>query len=220
MTEKEKIQLANLLVHSGAIRFGNFTTKSGIKSPYFVNLGVINQGDHLTLLGNFYAKTIIKRFATLPTCIFGPAYKAIPLAVATSTSLTQLTKTPISYTFNRKEKKAHGEGGIFVGLEPDKNEEILLIDDVITDGEAKRETINLIQNYSEAKLVGILVCVDRLQPTVGRHSALKNLEIQTKLPASALITIKEIIKFAKLNQSLQQTVLTYINKHTVADREN
>ena len=122
MTEQEKIQLANLLVHSGAIQFGDFTTKSGIKSPYFVNLGALHQGDHLTLLGNFYAKTIINRFTTLPTCIFGPAYKAIPLAVATSTSLTQLTQTSVSYTFNRKEKKDHGEGGIFVGLEPQKNQ--------------------------------------------------------------------------------------------------
>ena len=119
MTDLDKQRLARLLVETGAVRFGRFTTRSGRASPYFVNLGAIHRGEQIAELADLYAAGITEQFASAPpSCLFGPAYKAIPLAVATAISASRVLGRPLSYCFNRKEAKVHGEAGTLVGREP------------------------------------------------------------------------------------------------------
>jgi orotate phosphoribosyltransferase len=192
------------LLNSGALKFGDFTLKSGRQSPYFVNAGAFDDGAKIATLGAFYAQAIAKAMGdgTLPTdidTIFGPAYKGIPLAVATSIALNASFGLPVGYTFDRKEVKDHGDGGLFVGTQPRDGMKILLVDDVMTAGTAVRQTVPKIKNVADAQIVGLVLSVDRMEKAKDSDiSAVQAVERDFGFPVIPIVTVKDIFAEAKV----------------------
>ena len=190
--QKSFIELA---LKNQALRFGEFTLKSGRISPYFFNVGQLNSGEVLKQLGECYACTINHADLSYDV-LFGPAYKGIPLACATAIALSAEFKQNIPYSFNRKEAKDHGEGGMIVGA-PLKGR-ILIIDDVITAGTAIRESFELIKQQG-AIVAAIIVALDRQERGHGTLSAIDEIEQTYQTPVKAIITFADIIEFVKNN---------------------
>lgn len=180
-----------------ALRFGEFTLKSGRKSPYFFNAGLFNTGDDLRQLGQFYAAAI--EAANIDyDIIFGPAYKGIPLVVATSIALSDYHKN-VSYAFNRKEAKTYGDGGNIVGAKL-KGKKVLIIDDVITAGTAIRETIELL-NELGAHFCGVVIALDRQERGQGATSAIQDIKEQHNVPIVNIINFENLVQFLQENQN-------------------
>ena len=216
----DKQRLARLLVDSGAVRFGEFTTKSERISPYFINLGAIHGGAQIAALAECYAQGIAEHFADeRPDCLFGPAYKAIPLAVAAAVSAARLLGRPFSYSFNRKEAKRHGEAGILVGREPHGGDRVLIVDDVVTNGGAKRggAPMELLRANSAAPIVGLLIAVDRMERGTGRLSALAELQAEFGFKARALISIAELVEMVPVTPDHRSAVLRHLDRFRAAD---
>jgi len=175
------------------LRFGSFTLKSGRVSPYFFNAGLFNSGKSITSIGSFYAAAILDQGFNYDV-LFGPAYKGVPLVVASSIALYRDHQIDAPYSFNRKEKKDHGEGGSIVGSPLEGN--ILVVDDVITAGTAINESIHII-NGSKAHLCGVIVAVDRAEIAAdgSGKSAIQAIQEQNNVPIRAIITIDHIIEF-------------------------
>ena len=210
----DKERLARLLVDSGAVRFGRFTTKSGRISPYFVNLGAIHRGDQVATLAECYAHGIAEHFAEeQPDCLFGPAYKAIPVAVAAAVSAARILGRPFTYSFNRKEAKRHGESGVLVGREPRGSDRVLIVDDVVTDGGAKREAVELLRAHSQAPIVGLLIAVDRMERGTGSTGALAELQAEFGFRARALISIEDLVRRAPVAADDRAAVLSHLHRY-------
>ncbi len=183
-------EFVRFLLRTGVLRFGEFVLKSGRKSPYFFNLGEISDGVELESLGRFYAAAILEAELECDV-LFGPAYKGIPIAVATATALARHGRR-VGVAYNRKEAKDHGEGGVFVGapLEGD----VLIVDDVITAGTAVREAISLI-GTTRARISGVLVALDRQERTPhGADSALEEIARVTGVDARAVVTLEDVLE--------------------------
>ena len=214
----DKRRLARLLVDSGAVRFGEFTTKSGRISPYFVNLGEIYRGAQIAELAEHYAQGVAEHFADeRPDCLFGPAYKAIPLAVTAAIGASRLLRRPFTYSFNRKEAKRHGESGVLVGRTPHGADRVLIVDDVVTDGGAKREAVELLRAHSSARVVGLLVAVDRMERGTGRLNALAELETEFGFKTRALIDIKELVEMVPVSADHQAAVRSHLARYRASD---
>jgi orotate phosphoribosyltransferase len=172
------------------LRFGQFVTKAGRKTPYFFNAGLFNDGDSLRRLGRFYAEAYL---ASGIACdhLFGPAYKGVTLAAATAIALAEKGHN-LRYSFNRKEAKDHGEGGVIVGAP--LQGQVLIVDDVITDGGAKREAIELIR-ANGANPAGVLIAFDRMERGRGEHSAVQELTREFGLPVIAIATLEDLLAF-------------------------
>jgi orotate phosphoribosyltransferase len=172
------------------LRFGQFVTKAGRKTPYFFNAGLFNDGGSLRRLGRFYAEAYL---ASGIACdqLFGPAYKGITLAAATAIALAEKGHN-LRYSFNRKEAKDHGEGGVIVGAP--LQGQVLIVDDVITDGGAKREAIELIRAHG-ANPAGVLIAFDRMERGRGEHSAVQELTREFGLPVIAIATLEDLLGF-------------------------
>ena len=214
----DKQRLARLLVDSGAVRFGEFTTKSGRISPYFVNLGEICRGAQIADLAECYAQGIAEHFAEeRPDCLFGPAYKAIPLAVTAAVGASRLLDRPFTYSFNRKEAKRHGESGVLVGREPRGADRVLIVDDVITDGGAKREAVDLLRSHSSAPVVGLLIAVDRMERGTGRRNALAELESEFGFKTRALINVEELVEMVAVSPDHRAAVRRHLARYRAAE---
>jgi orotate phosphoribosyltransferase len=174
----------------GVLRFGEFTTKAGRKSPYFFNAGLFNDGASLRRLGQYYAEAVLASGIAFDQ-LFGPAYKGITLAAATGIALAEKGHN-LPFSFNRKEAKDHGEGGVIVGA-PLRGR-VVIVDDVITDGGAKREAIELLRAHG-ADPVGILIAFDRMEKGRGEKSAIAELEQEFGLPVIAIATLNDLIGF-------------------------
>ncbi len=172
------------------LRFGEFKTKAGRLSPYFFNAGLFDDGDSLRKLGSFYAKALI---ASGVKCdqLFGPAYKGIPLAAATAIALSE-TGHNLPWSFNRKEAKDHGEGGVVVGA-PLKGR-VLIVDDVITAGTSVRESVELIRAHG-ANPAGVLIALDRMERGQGRASAVQEVQALYGIPVVAIATLDDLMGF-------------------------
>jgi orotate phosphoribosyltransferase len=172
------------------LRFGQFVTKAGRKTPYFFNAGLFNDGDSLRRLGRFYAEAYL---ASGIACdhLFGPAYKGVTLAAATAIALAEKGHN-LRYSFNRKEAKDHGEGGVIVGAP--LQGQVLIVDDVITDGGAKREAIELIR-ANGANPAGVLIAFDRMERGRGERSAVQELTREFGLPVIAIATLEDLLIF-------------------------
>jgi len=183
------------MLEIGALKFGEFTLKSGRVSPYFFNAGQFNQGNHLSQLGQFYAQAIEASGIKFDV-LFGPAYKGIPLVAATAIALNDSFNRSVPYSFNRKEAKDHGEGGSIVGhpLEGD----ILIIDDVITAGTAIREAKDII-NANGAKTKGVVVALDRQEKGKGELSAIQEVEQNFGIAVVSIINLSHIVDYLKAN---------------------
>jgi len=193
--EQYQNDFVDFMLEIGALKFGEFTLKSGRVSPYFFNAGQFNQGSHLSQLGQFYAQTIEASGIKFDV-LFGPAYKGIPLVAATAIALNDSFNRSVPYSFNRKEAKDHGEGGNIVGhpLEGD----ILIIDDVITAGTAIREAKDII-NANGAKTKGVVVALDRQEKGKGELSAIQEVEQNFGIAVVSIINLSHIVDYLKAN---------------------
>ena len=195
--QKEFIEFS---LKNDVLRFGEFTLKSGRTSPYFFNAGLFNSGEALAKLGQYYAAAI-KEGDVKFDVLFGPAYKGIPLATTCAVALYEHQSTNIPYSFNRKEAKAHGEGGNIVGaaLEGD----ILIIDDVITAGTAIRESMDMISTAG-AKPAGVIIALDRQEKGTGELSAIQEVEQQYKIPVLSIIKLEHLISYIEGNSDFAE----------------
>ena len=173
------------------LKFGEFTLKSGRTSPYFFNAGLFNSGRDLARLGRFYAAALVDAKIEYDV-LFGPAYKGIPIASATAVQLAELHDQDVPYCFNRKEAKAHGEGGNLVGSPLQGR--IMLVDDVITAGTAIRESMDIIQ-ANGATLAGVLIALDRQERGQGELSAIQEVERDYQAHVTAIITLADLVTY-------------------------
>lgn len=195
--QREFIQFA---IEKGVLRFGEFTLKSGRVSPYFFNAGLFNTGLAISRLGQFYATAIIESGLEFDV-LFGPAYKGVPLAVATAISLAEDYEMDCPWCFNRKEAKDHGEGGVLVGAP--LNGDVLLIDDVITAGTAIREVMQIVQNH-KAITAGVIIALDRQEKGKGDMSAIQEVESDFRMPVLSIVTLDMVLQYLSEDQSLKQ----------------
>ena len=186
-----KSDFIEFIMQAGVLKLGEFKLKSGRTSPYFFNAGLFNTGGQLAKLAQGYAAAITDHNISFDV-LFGPAYKGIPLAATTSTTLATDFKLDKPYAFNRKEAKTHGEGGNIVGHPLEGN--ILIIDDVITAGTAIRESIDLI-NSQGAKPAGVIVALDRMEKGQGELSAIQEVERDYGIPVFSIINMQDIIQY-------------------------
>ncbi len=207
-------QFIEFLLDNNALKFGEFKLKSGRISPYFFNLGVFNSGKALATLGEFYAGTL-QNSRMHCDVLFGPAYKGIPLATATSIILFEKFNKNIPYCFNRKEIKDYGDGGNFVGAKLEGN--VVMLDDVITAGTTVRETIALLKN-TDAILSGIIIAFDRQERGEGNLSAVQEAVKTHNIPVQSIITLSDVIQFLSHdvnNKSRLQAIEAYRQKYGV-----
>ena len=163
MSHSYKEAFITFMVRSGVLTFGDFTTKSGRRTPYFINTGNYKTGAQASQLGDYYAACIQEHFPDGVDCLFGPAYKGIPLAVAAASSLYRNYGRDLPYCFNRKEAKDHGEGGVMVGYKPQDGDRVAIVEDVVTAGTAVRESIALFQQVADVSIRALFVSVDRME---------------------------------------------------------
>ncbi|MDE0742464.1 MAG: orotate phosphoribosyltransferase [Woeseiaceae bacterium] len=194
-----KRNFLELAMKLGVLKFGEFTLKSGRKSPYFFNAGLFNTGQSVADLGQYYANTIVDSGIEFDM-IFGPAYKGIPLATISAAALAEHHQINKPFSYNRKESKQHGEGGVIVGAP--LNGKVLIIDDVITAGTAVKEAFNLIEN-SNAKIAGLIISLDRQEIGVSGKSAIQELEDNLNIPVVSIAKLDDLIELIKISDDLK-----------------
>ena len=199
MVESLDIRFTRFLLESKALKFGEFTLKSGRRSPYFINAGAFDDGRKIAALGKFYASKIASeieagRLTSDIDTVFGPAYKGIPLAVSTAIALASEHSMNVGYTFDRKERKDHGDGGMMVGTQLADGMKVLLVDDVMTAGTAVREVIPKLRAEANVEVVGLVLSVDRMEKTNGSEmSAVRAVEAEFGFPVFAIADVREIV---------------------------
>ena len=198
----------NFAIEKNVLKFGSFTLKSGRVSPYFFNAGNFQTGYDLYRLGNTYAEAIINSGLEFDV-LFGPAYKGIPLAAATAVALYDKYQLDVPWCFNRKEIKAHGEGGQIVGAPLQGR--VLIIDDVITAGTAIREAMLLIKN-AHANPAGVVIALDRQEKGKGDRSAIQEVEQDFNIPVTAIIKLDYIYQYL-VKQQLDQELIDGIQQY-------
>ncbi|MFQ3334020.1 MAG: orotate phosphoribosyltransferase [Woeseiaceae bacterium] len=194
-----KRNFLELAIKLGVLKFGEFTLKSGRKSPYFFNAGLFNTGQAVADLSQYYANAIVDSGIKFDM-IFGPAYKGIPLATLSAAALAEHHQINKPFSYNRKEQKKHGEGGIIVGAP--LNGRVLIIDDVITAGTAVREAFDLIEN-SNAKIAGLVISIDRQEIGVNGKSAIQELEDNLNIPVVSIAKLDDLIELMKISGDLK-----------------
>lgn len=187
-----KEDFLKLMIDSDVLTFGDFITKSGRPTPYFVNTGKFNTSEEIAKLGDFYAAQIIANDLN-PDIIYGPAYKGIPLVTTTASSLWKNYNKDVKYSFNRKEVKDHGEGGIFIGETPKEGDHVVIIEDVITAGTSVRETLDLFKELGDIKIDGLIISVDRMEKGDSGLSAVQEIEKEYGIKTYPIVNTREII---------------------------
>ena len=190
--EQYKQEFMEFMVRSGVLRFGEFTTKSGRLSPYFINTGNYKTGAQLAKLGEYYAECIHANNIPVET-LFGPAYKGIPLAVSTVVALSNKFGIDVNYCFDRKEAKDHGEGGMFVGKTLTDDEKVVIIDDVMTSGKALRESMPKLKGAANVDVTGMVITVDRMERGTGDKSAVQEVKEEFGVTVYPIVTMEDII---------------------------
>lgn len=193
MTYKE--EFIAFMVRAGVLVFGSFVTKSGRRTPYFINTGNYKTGAQAARLGDYYAACIQENLPGGIDCLFGPAYKGIPLAVAAASSLYRNYGRDLPYCFNRKEIKNHGEGGAVVGYQPQDGDRIAIVEDVVTAGTAVRESIEFFRSVARVNFKALIVSVDRMERGSGACTTLDELRREYGISVYPIVTVREIISF-------------------------
>ena len=193
MTDYQQ-EFISFMMDCGVLTFGDFTTKSGRKTPYFVNTGNYKTGAQAARLGDCYAACIQQNMPDGIDCLFGPAYKGIPLAVSAAASLFRNYGRDLPYCFNRKEAKDHGEGGSLVGYKPQDGDRIAIIEDVVTAGTAVRESIELFKQVGGVKIEALFVSVDRMERGTRDCSTLDELRQDYGIQVYPIVTVRQIIE--------------------------
>jgi len=199
-------QFIEFMVRAGVLTFGDFVTKSGRSTPYFINTGNYRSGAQLAQLGQFYAAAIAQHFGDSFDNLYGPAYKGIPLAVTASIALTQQHHRDVSVTYNRKEIKDHGERGSLIGHQYKGSENVLIIEDVITAGTSIRESLAILDAHNRPNVVGVLVAVDRREKGNSNRSAIDEVKREFNLPVIPIVDVHNIIAHLH-NRPLDDRVL-------------
>ena len=206
----------DFMIDAGVLTFGDFTTKSGRKTPYFVNTGKYRTGTQLATLGRAYADAIERSFPQGFDCLFGPAYKGIPLVVAVAIAFAERGRD-VPFCFNRKEAKDHGEGGMLVGHAPRDGDRVLIVEDVTTAGTSIRETVPILRAAAKVSLAGLVVSVDRQERAgeTSTRSALAEVGAEFGMPTAAIVTIDEVIEHlgARLTEADRARIAEYRAKY-------
>lgn len=211
-----KRQFIQFALDRQVLKFGEFTLKSGRKSPYFFNAGLFNTGKDLALLGRFYAEALVDVKLDYDV-IFGPAYKGIPIVSSTVVALSEHHDIEVPYCFNRKEAKDHGEGGNLVGASI-ASKRVMLVDDVITAGTAIRESMRILED-NQSTLAGVLICLDRQEKGRGELSAIQEIKQAYHCDVIAIITLADLIQYLEeqdSNSEQLQQVRAYQQQYGVA----
>lgn len=217
-----KEQFIEFLVRSEVLQFGDFTAKSGRKTPYFLNLGNIKRGRDYGELGRYYAKAYLEHLQSEEVILYGPAYKGIPLSVATSIALSE-EGLDLPVCFNRKEAKDHGEGGNLIGQQPKEGDSVVIIEDVMTAGTAIRETLAILEPL-KVKIKAIILAVDRMERGTGEKSAVQEVSDNLGIPVYPIITVKDILAYLPgkeiegkviMDQQMKEKVEAYLQEYGV-----
>ncbi len=209
-----KREFIELALELGVLRFGEFTLKSGRVSPYFFNAGLFNTGYAAAKLGRYYAAAVAESEVSFDM-LFGPAYKGIPLATLTAASLAEHHDIDVPYAFNRKEAKAHGEGGSVVGAPLSGG--VLIVDDVITAGTAVREAYQII-SAAGAEVAGLVISLDRQERGQGPYSAVQELKNSLEIPVISIVQLDDLINILEESseyESFLEPVLSYRRQYGV-----
>ena len=192
--EQYKQEFIEFMIDCNVLKFGDFTTKSGRKTPFFVNTGFYRTGAQLRKLGQYYAKAIESKFGLDFDVLFGPAYKGIPLSVAATMEISEMYGKDIRYCSNRKEVKDHGDVGILLGGPINDGDRVMMIEDVTTSGKSINETMPIIQAQGNVTVTGLCVSVDRMERGTGEKSAIAELEEKFGIRIRAIVTMQEVIE--------------------------
>lgn len=193
--EQYKQDFIQFMVDCDVLRFGEFILKSGRKSPFYMNAGLYVTGEQLEKLGQFYAKAIHDNYGDDFDVLFGPAYKGIPLSVATTIAYHTLYGKQIRYCSNRKEIKDHGDAGILLGGPIKENDRIVIIEDVTTSGKSIEETFPIINSYKNVTIKGLMVSLNRMERGKGEKSALCEIKEKYGFEANAIVTMEEVVEY-------------------------
>ena len=193
--EQYKQEFIEFMVDCQVLRFGDFVTKSGRNTPFFINTGFYRTGLALKRLGEYYARAVNDHFGLDFDVLFGPAYKGIPLSVAAAIGISELYGKDVCYCSNRKEIKDHGDKGILLGSPLKDNDRVIIIEDVTTAGTSIRETLPILEAQASVKPVGLVVSVDRMERGTGTKSALAEIEETYGLKTAAIVTMAEVIEY-------------------------
>lgn len=192
--EQYKREFIEFMIDCEVLKFGDFVTKSGRNTPFFVNTGFYRTGAQLRKLGEYYAKAIESKFGFDFDVLFGPAYKGIPLTVATTMAISQFYDKDIKYCSNRKEVKDHGDKGILLGSPIADGDKVVIIEDVTTAGTSIQETLPIINAQGDVTVAGLVVSVDRMERGQGEKSALAEIEEKYGLKTTAIVTMAEVVE--------------------------
>jgi orotate phosphoribosyltransferase len=201
-----KAEVIDFLVQSRALKFGDFTLKSGRKAPYFINTGCFDDGTKIAKLSHFYARQILAAGLGDVDVVFGPAYKGIPLCVSTAMTLASHYSTPMSFCFNRKEAKTRGEGGEYVGKPLTPGMKVVLVEDVVTAGTTLHEVIPVLREKVGVRIAGVVILVDRDEKATSEVSAVKQAEAELDIKITSIVTIHDIISYLSRENSSKFTI--------------
>ncbi len=194
--ESYKREFIEFMVESDVLKFGEFTLKSGRKSPFFMNAGAYVTGTQLRKLGEYYAKAIHDTYGLEFDVLFGPAYKGIPLTVAATMAISELYGRDIRYCSNRKEVKDHGDTGILLGSKLKSGDRVVIIEDVTTSGKSIEETFPIIKAQADVEVKGLMVSLNRMEVgKSGEKSALDEIRDLYGFAASAIVTMEEVVEY-------------------------
>jgi orotate phosphoribosyltransferase len=192
--EQYKKEFIEFMVDSNVLKFGEFTLKSGRKSPFFMNAGAYVTGSQLRKLGQYYAKAIHDNYGTDFDVLFGPAYKGIPLAVATTMAFSELYGRDIKYCSNRKEVKDHGDVGILLGSDLNDGDRVVIIEDVTTSGKSIEETFPILKEQANVDVVGLMVSLNRQERGKTSQNALAEIREIYGIETGAIVTMEEVVE--------------------------
>ena len=194
--ERYKEEFIEFMVESDVLKFGDFTLKSGRKSPFFMNAGAYVTGSQLKRLGEYYARAIHECYGDDFDVLFGPAYKGIPLSVTTAVAFSDLYGKEIRYSSNRKEAKDHGDAGILLGSGIKDGDRVVMIEDVTTSGKSIEETFPIIKAQGDVRIVGLMVSLNRMEVGLsGKMPALAEISEKYGFPANAIVTMAEVTEY-------------------------
>lgn len=192
--DRYKEEFIEFMIDCNVLKFGDFVTKSGRKTPFFVNTGFYRTGAQLKRLGEYYATAINNAYGLDFDVLFGPAYKGIPLSVATTMAISDKYDRDIRYCSNRKEVKDHGDTGILLGSPISDGDKVVIIEDVTTAGTSISETLPIVKAQGDVDVLGLVVSVDRMERGQGTKSALAEIEEQYGMKTTAIVTMAEVVE--------------------------
>jgi orotate phosphoribosyltransferase len=215
--EEYKKEFTEFMLESNALKFGDFTLKSGRKSPFFMNAGAYVTGRQLHQLACFYAKAINDNFGLDFDVLFGPAYKGIPLAAATVMAIYELYGKEVRYCSNRKEIKDHGDTGILLGSKLKDGDRVIMIEDVTTSGKSMEETVPIVRSQADVEIKGLIVSLNRNEKGKGNKTALKEVSELYGFPAAAIVSMPEVVEILKekkmLDADLEERINAYYDQY-------